>query len=277
MTEPALDPDGEAAPTHPHALWRGDTGSLTDRSRRALLELVRGPYLSQERSPQNWAALLGDQDAIRSRLHDLFLELVVDVDAEFAFVRAVSDTEEGVPRAVRTRPLTFLDTVMLLALRQRLIAEEGAGRVIVGQDEIYDLLQVYRTPDRDESDYTRRLNASWNTMVNKLRVLHPLAGGSAGGSAGGTAGGSAEGATRAEISPVVRVLVDADRVRALRGTYDALASDALASPSQSTDSSATDSPATGVGPLAWNDGDGNDGNDGDDGDDAPGPRDEDEA
>ena len=251
MTEPALEPHDGAAPTPPHVLWQGDTGSLTDRSRRALLELVRGPYLSQERSPQNWAALLGDQDAIRSRLHDLFLELVVDVDAEFAFVRAVADGEEGVPRAVRTRSLTFLDTVMLLALRQRLIAEEGAGRVIVGQDEIYDALQVYRTHDRDLSDYTRRLNASWNTMVNKLRVLHPLP------------GGSAEDTTRAEISPVVRVLVDADRVRALRGTYDALASDVLAS-----DALAPASRSTGVGPPTWND---------DDDNDAADARDEDEA
>lgn len=206
------------APDSSHALeselselWPGDTGTLADRSRRALLELIRGPYLSRARSPQNWAALRADERALRSRLNDLFLELVVDADAEFAFVRAVAGDDNDFPRAVRAQALTFLDTVMLLTLRQRLVAEERDGRVIVGQDEVYEALQVYRTPDRDERDFAKRLNASWNSMVNKLRVLHPV----------GESG--ADGPTRAEISPVVRMLVDSDRVRALGAAYARLA------------------------------------------------------
>ena len=200
------------APVHPHSLWPGDKGTLAERSRRALLELVRGPYLSCEGSPLNWAALRADEAAIRSRLNDLFLDLVLDADAEFAFVRAVTGDEGTWPRAVRTRSLTFLDTAMLLTLRQLLIADEGSARVIIGQDELYESLSVYRTPDRDKYDFTKRLNASWNNMVNGLRVLHPV----------GESG--AEGPTRAEISPVVRILVDADRARALRASYEAIAS-----------------------------------------------------
>lgn len=192
------------------ALWPGDTGELADRSRRALLELIRGPYLSRESSPQNWAALLADRTAITMRLHELFMDLVLDPDAEFAFVRSVADAENGFPRAVRTQPLSFLDSAMLLALRQRLIAEDG-GRVIVGQDELYEELQLLRTSDRDEADFTRRLNASWGKMVNTLRVLHVV---------GGTTGADAP--TRAEISPVVRMLIDADRVRALQSAFQAV-------------------------------------------------------
>lgn len=223
MTHPTTEEEGadaDAAETHegddasnnPHAVWPGDTGTLRERSRRALLELVRGPYLSRERSSLNWAALRADEAAIRSRLNDLFLDLVVDADAEFAFVRAVTGEDNTLPRAVRTKSLTFLDTAMLLALRQRLIADEGGARVIIGQDELYEILSVYRTPDRDDRDFTKRLNAAWSTMVNALRVLHPV----------GESG--ADGPTRAEISPVVRILVDADRARALHATYDAIAS-----------------------------------------------------
>ena len=200
------------APVHPHSLWPGDKGTLVERSRRALLELVRGPYMSCERSPLNWAALRADEAAIRSRLNDLYLELVLDADAEFAFVRAATGGDGSWPRAVRTKSLTFLDTVMLLTLRQLLIADEGSARVIIGQDELYETLSVYRTPDRDKYDFAKRLNASWNNMVNSLRVLHPV----------GDSG--ADGPTRAEISPVVRILVDADRARVLRASYESIAS-----------------------------------------------------
>jgi len=203
--------EGNDVSNHPHAVWPGDTGTLRERSRRALLELVRGPYLSRERSSLNWAALRADEAAIRSRLNDLFLELVLDADAEFAFVRTVTGEDDKLPRAVRTKALTFFDTAMLLALRQRLIADEGGARVIIGQDELYEILSVYRTPDRDDRDFTKRLNSAWNTMVNALRVLHPV----------GESG--ADGPTRAEISPVVRIMVDADRARALSATYKAIA------------------------------------------------------
>lgn len=209
MTGPHPMTEGEGVAAQQDAsgptLWPGDTGGLHDRSRRALLELVRGPYLSRSKSPHNWAALVADQAAITSRLHDLFLDLVIDVDAEFAFVRTVASADNDAPLAVRTHPLTYADTVMLLALRQRLIAEHGAGRVIVGQDELYEELQVFRTADRDLADFTKRLNASWNKMVGDLRVLHVTEEG------------------RAEISPVVRMLVDADRVRALTVAFEAAA------------------------------------------------------
>lgn len=205
------DADAEASLNHERPLWPGDTGELIDRSRRALLELIRGPYLSRERSAQNWSALLADQAAITMRLHELFLDLVVDTDAEVAFVRAVADADNDFPRAVRTQPLTFLDSAMLLALRQRLIAED-VGRVIVGQDEVYEELQVLRASDRDDRDFERRLNSSWSTMVNRLRVLHPIRSSAAG-----------DEPTRAEISPVVRMLIDADRVRALKAAFEAAA------------------------------------------------------
>ena len=193
--EPATDAVG---------LWPGDAGTLSERSRRALLELVRGPYLSRARSPKNWSALLADDAAIGARLNDLFLELVLDRDSEFAFVRNAESTEIAVPRAVRAESLTFLDTAMLLTLRHILLNEEGRGRAIVGQDELYESLEIYRTAGRDQTDFRKRLNSSWSKMVNKLRVLHPI------------------GDDRAEISPVVRMLIDAAQVDALQAVYEGI-------------------------------------------------------
>ena len=188
------------------ALWPGDTGVLGEQSRRALLELIKGPYLSGVKAPALWSALLADEAGIRSRLHELFLELVVDRIGEFAFVRNVSTTELKVPNTVRSAPLTFLDTAMLLVLRQMLLAGEGDGRVIVGQEDVFEQLRVYRTSDRDESDFARRLNSSWLNMKNKLRVIH-----------------QAGAEDRAEISPVLRLIVDADQIQAIGGEYQRIA------------------------------------------------------
>ncbi len=194
----------DAAPAA--ALWPGDTGVIGEQSRRALLELIKGPYLSGVKAPALWAALLGDEVGIRSRLHELFLELVVDRVGEFAFVRNVSTTELKVPSTVRTAALTFLDTAMLLVLRQMLLAGEGDGRVIVGQEDVFEQLRVYRTIDRDESDFNRRLNSTWLKMKNTLRVIH-----------------QAGAEDRAEISPVLRLIVDAEQIAAISGEYRRIA------------------------------------------------------
>ena len=191
------------------ALFDGDTGRLVEHSRRALLELIRGPYLSATQNPAVWSALRSDEDEIRSRLHDLYLELVLDADAGFAFVRNVADDDGlGLPRTIRSAPLTFLDTTMLLVLRQLLLAAHGERRVIVGRDEVFEQLAVYRTVDRDERDFEKRMNASWLKMRNTLRVVH--------------AAGRDEQEDRVELSPVLRLIVDADQVRAIRDEYAAL-------------------------------------------------------
>lgn len=189
-------------------LWAGDTGRLRETSRRVLLDLVRGPYLSGQRNRALWSALLADEAAVRSRLHELFLELVVDRDHEVAFVRRVTAPEKDLPAAVRTAPLTFLDTAMLLVLRQMLLSAEADGRVIVGQEEVFEQLQVFRDVGRDLHDFGKRLNASWSKMQGSLRVIH------------------AAGEDRVEISPVLRLLVDEQQVAAIGREYARLAGEA---------------------------------------------------
>lgn len=190
MTEDAVD--SIAAETR---LWPEDLGILAEQSRRALLEIVKGPYLSGRRRPVLWAALIADEPAIRSRLHDLFLDLVIDRVDEFAFARKVRTTEIDAPSPMRTESLTFLDTAMLLVLRQLLLASPGESRVIVGRDEVYERLMVYRTGD--EKTFVGNLNGAWGRMANRFRVIHVVE------------------EDRAEISPVLKFILDHDRVRAL--------------------------------------------------------------
>lgn len=200
--ELTMDNDADIAAV----LWRGDTGVLSEQSRRAMLVLIKGPYISGADAPALWSALLAAEASIRSRLHELFLEVTIDRVGEFAFVRNVTTDEITVPSTVRTTALSFLDTAMLLVLRQMLLAGEGEGRVIVGRDEVFEQLLVYRTADRDETDFDKRMNASWQNMKNKLRVIH--------------ASGTEE---RAEISPVLRLIVDAEQISAIGAEYRRIA------------------------------------------------------
>lgn len=198
------DVEAEESAHNPSALWFADTGTLGERTRRVLLELLKGPYVSGAQSPQLWSALVADEGIVRSRLHDLFLELVIDKIDEFAFTRKVVTEEVDVPAAVRSERLTFLDTAMLLVLRQLLLAAPGERRVIIDRDEVYERLAIYRTGD--ESTFQRNLNGAWNRMSNRLRVLHKA------------------GEDRFEISPMVKFLIDEDQVRELIDVYERIAS-----------------------------------------------------
>lgn len=187
----------------PAPLWDKDTGTLPEKSRRTLLELVKGPYLSRAASQQNWETLLADEASIRSRLNDMFLDLVVDREAEFAFVRNAIGDEIELPKAARTVSLTFVDTLMLLELRRVMLTSQDA-RPYVDKADIFSQLQTYRPANKDEISFNRNLNAAWGRMQNALRVTHSV--------------GQSD--DRVEISPIVRLLIDADQARALRTAFE---------------------------------------------------------
>lgn len=202
-TNQSLNDQGAPLRSDETALWLGDTGTLHDLSRRALLRLLKGPYLSGTKQTQLWSALLADERAIRSRLHDLFLDLVIDRDDELAFVRKVHTDEIDIPTPLRNESLTFIETAMLLTLRQMLLANSSERRVIVGKEEVYEQLQVYN--EGDTATFERNLNSAWGRMENRYRVLHSA------------------GDDRVEISHIVKFLIDPDRVRELTNTYLTLA------------------------------------------------------
>ena len=188
------------------ALWDGDTGSLRDASRRALVQLLRGPFLSAERHAHLWAALLNDETEIRSRLADVYLELVVDTDSQLAFARNVQVPDVDAPKVMRSHPLTFMDTALLLHLRQQLLHSDGRERVIVGKDEVADQLQVYRdATDSDPAGFVKRINSSWQKMVTY----------------GILAATSTE--NRFEVSPVLRLIFGAEEIAAIQTEYRRLA------------------------------------------------------
>ncbi|MEV0894163.1 DUF4194 domain-containing protein [Promicromonospora sp. MEB111] len=183
-------------------LWPGDHGTLPAPARLALARLVRGPYLAAEPEPDTWRALLAHEDVVRERLADQYLDLVVDADAQVAFVRDVPAADA--PQVVREVALTFLDTALLLHLRA-LLLDSSDGRVAISRDEAADHLAVYRRRGGGSPmDFSRQLDATWARLIES-GMLEPLSG------------------DRCAVSPVLRTVFGADQVAALSAEYVRLA------------------------------------------------------
>jgi hypothetical protein len=121
----------EADPTE---LFAGDTGTLDAAARVVLVDLLRRRYLSADANPQRWQALLEHQSAIESRLHDLFVTLVVDRDRGIAYKKQVRSGEVEIPILLRDEAYTRVETVLLVHLRTLHQREQGAGEVAARVD-----------------------------------------------------------------------------------------------------------------------------------------------
>lgn len=199
---PTPPPEQPASPE----LTAADPGRLPEQTRRVLVGLLQGPYLRRDRHSKLWPALIADEPVIRERLGDLFLELVLDLDAGLAFVRNLSG-DEDIPRVIRSTPLTLIDTALVLYLREQLLhAEAAATRVFIGRDEIDDHLAVYRSAgSTDPATFAKRVNAS----VEKLKKASVLL--------------STAEEGRYEVSPILGMVFDADEVLAVARELKALA------------------------------------------------------
>ncbi|WP_028102823.1 DUF4194 domain-containing protein [Pseudoduganella violaceinigra] len=197
----------EAAPP-PSALFLNDTGELPLDTRRVLVQLLSGPSLEGRRHAKLWPVLLRDEAVLQRRLHDLFLDLVIDRDMQVAFTRQVDAGELDVPILLRRAQLTFIDSVLLLFLRQRLTHAEAHGeRAVVARDEIVENLVLYeRAASTDRAGFTKRISASIE-KIKKHNILQKIR--------------ASE--DRFEISPTLKLLFTAEEIVALTALYDAMA------------------------------------------------------
>lgn len=171
-----------------------DHGELDAATRRVLLKLLNGPYLRAEEHAKLWSALEINEPVVRTRLADLYLDLIVDRDAGVAFVRNL-DVEDA-PKVVRSQRLTLVDTVMVLHLRRLLLARQGSeSRAFVGRDEIEDHLRGFlRNDTTDKKAQDDRISRSITKMTDNSILLRTDAD------------------DRWEISPVLALVFGADEV-----------------------------------------------------------------
>jgi len=198
------------------ALYPGDLGQLPLEARRLLVQLLSGPSLDGRRHGRLWPAMLRYQESIRSRLADLFLELVLDVDDQIAFVRQADTGEIEASILLRRTRLTFLDSALLLYLRQLLADADLRGeRAVVSTPEMEEQLRLYeQNLNTDHAGFEKRIH----NAIDKAKKNSLL----------GTIRGSDD---RYEISPTLKLLFSAEQIAALTRSY----SDARTNPSPATD------------------------------------------
>ena len=198
----------ESAPESTTALFAGDTGELPVETRRVLAQLLMGPSVDGRRHSKLWTALLRDEAVVRRRLSELFLELVIAPEVEVAFVRQADVGDLEAPTLLRSAPLTFLDSVLLLYLRQCLTQAEARGeRAVLGSEEMLEHLKMYeRALNTDRAGFARRCQSSIE-KIKKHSILQKIR--------------ASE--DRYEISPTLKLLFSAEAVGELTRLYQRMA------------------------------------------------------
>jgi hypothetical protein len=125
-------------------LFAGDAGTLDAEVRRVLVQLLRRKFLLAEKNPAQWRTLLENQQILESRLHDLFVRLVVDHDRGIAYKQQVRSAELDVPILLKDDPYNRAETLALVHLRTVFQRERGTGETSARVD-IEELEQTVLT------------------------------------------------------------------------------------------------------------------------------------
>jgi hypothetical protein len=137
-------------------------------------------------------------------LSEVFLDLVIDRERKVAFTRPAETGELDPPVLQRSTPLSYLESVLLLHLRQILVDADTRGeRAVVEEADLLDTIAVYAGgAGVDQVLATKRMNAAIDKM-RKNTVLQSIRGED----------------RRFEVSPTLRLLFPAEEVAALSKVY----------------------------------------------------------
>lgn len=217
----ALETEISALTTPNAALFEGDQGLLPVDTRRVLVQLLSGPSVDGRRHTHLWSVLIRDEDTLRSRLHDLFLELIVDRDQQVAFTRQAfpEDVESSI--LLRRKPLNFLESVLLLYLRQRLTQAGAQGeRAVLSAQEMREHLKAFeRSSNVDRARFEKHVE----NAIEKAKSSNLLA-------------KMKGGEERYEVSPTLKLLFSAEDIEALTSVYRKLSDASRAQSPESVES-----------------------------------------
>jgi hypothetical protein len=147
---------------------------LPEPARRALVSLLMNRYVSRTRHRLAWQGILTYENDLRARLDEMYLDLVVDHEAEVAFKR--QQDGDDVPRVLRrekalTRDASF---VLIFLRRECAFADPDDGPVMITREQIGEFLRAYREEgDSDDARFSRRVDAAINALIKPWQILEP--------------------------------------------------------------------------------------------------------
>jgi Domain of unknown function (DUF4194) len=147
---------------------------LPEPARRALVSLLLHRYISRARHRVAWEGILTSENDLRARLDEMYLDLVVDHEAEVAFKR--QQEGDDIPRVLRREKALSRDAslVLIFLRREYAYADPDDGPVVVTRDQIAEFLRPYREDgDSDDARFSRRVDAAVSTLVKPWQILEP--------------------------------------------------------------------------------------------------------
>lgn len=161
-----------------------------------LVYLLKG-VLYRDQHPVVWHDLEGLEARVVEYFKTIGLDLIVDTAEGFAYLRQADLPEEdGIPRLIQRRPLSFPVSVLCVLLRKKVVeADAGGGgsRVVLTRDEIVELIRVFARDRADEAFTEDQIDTHIRKAVD-LDILKPLKGDP----------------PAFEVRPVIKALIDAD-------------------------------------------------------------------
>ncbi|AGP30418.1 DUF4194 domain-containing protein [Corynebacterium terpenotabidum] len=196
MSEPFIAP--VAMENDPAECFAGDRGVLDPAVRRVLVRLLQRRVLLADQA-EDWTVLLDNQQIIESRLHDLFIRLIVDTDRGVAYKQQVRSGETEVPILLTDRAYSRVETLVLVYLRTVYQREATAGdqQARVDREEVEDTVLTYFTDPGGDIAGRQRAVAK---ALDRLR--HE-----------GIVDEESEG--RYRIRPIIEIVLSAPRLREL--------------------------------------------------------------
>ncbi len=149
---------------------------------RVVLSLMRG-VLYREGSPFVWQSLLRHQSRVRDYVAVMGLDLLVDEDEGYAFLRQAERTEgtgpsQELPRLVPQRPLGYLLSLLLVLLRKKIAeaeARSGEMRLILTTDDMVEMVRLFLPETANEVRQRDRIRTQIGRIA-EMGFLRKLAG-----------------------------------------------------------------------------------------------------
>lgn len=144
----------------------------------AAIALMKG-VVYREAQEDLWSTLERRSAPVRDHFDTIGVDVVIDETEGYAYLRsAADDDDEGLPRLVQRRSLSFRVSVLLVILRQRLAefeANSGEMRLMLSRDQILDAMRMFLP---DSSNEARLVDAVDTTIrkVHDLGFVRPVRG-----------------------------------------------------------------------------------------------------
>lgn len=135
----------------------------------SVITLMRG-VVYRETHEDVWAILQRHAAPVRDHFALIGVEVVVDDSEGYAYLRSRDGGDEGLPRLVNRRSLSFPVSLLLVLLRKRMVEWESTSnesRLILTREQISEMLSLFLA---DSSNQARQLDQV-DTTIKKVADL----------------------------------------------------------------------------------------------------------